>query len=422
MSLRTHRRATFAALEVRNYRLYLTGQAVSLVGTWMQSIALSWLVFELTGSGTAIGLVVAAQFVPVLVLGAYGGLLADRVAKRRLLIATQSLLALLALVLGLLTVTHVVQLWMVYAVAVALGTTQAADNPARQSFVTEMVGPERVQNAVSLNSVLVNGSRIVGPAIGGGLIATVGVGVCFLVNAGSFVAVIVALALMRADELAPAPPLARGRGQLRDGLRSVRATTGLLVPLMMMALIGTLAYEFPVVLPLLAHRTLHGGAPVFGFLTAAMGTGAVAGGLAVATFGETGLVPLTAAALALGTAIALAALMPTLATELAALVLVGAASISFIATGNSTLQLTSAPAFRGRVMALWTITFLGTTPIGGPIVGAVSEYTSPRLGLALGALSCLAAAALGVVALRRLPPGERRIRRPPVAETPVPVT
>ncbi|MHB1838084.1 MAG: MFS transporter, partial [Solirubrobacteraceae bacterium] len=234
----------------------------------------------------------------------------------------------------------------------------------------------------------------------GGLIATVGVATCFLINAGSFLAVIGALALMREGELHPAPPVARESGQLREGLHYVRSTPRLLVPLLMMALIGTLAYEFPVVLPLLAQRTLHGGADVFGLLTSAMGAGAVAGGLFVATVGMTGLEALTVAAFAFGVTILAAAAVPTLATELAVLVVVGAASTTFMATGNSTLQLSSDPSFRGRVMALWAVTFQGSTPIGGPLVGAVSEYASPRFGLALGGVACLLAAALGAVASR----------------------
>lgn len=387
----------------------------------MQSVALGWLVLELTGSGTTIGLVLAAQFLPVLLLAAYGGLVADRLPKRPLLMGTQSALGALALTLGLLTVTHAVRLWMVFAVAALLGCVQALDNPTRQSFVPEMVGHERVQNAVGLNSVLVNASRAVGPAVGGALIATVGVGICFLVNAGSFVGVLAALAAMRAGELRAGQPLPRGPGQLTQGLRHVRARPGLLVPLLMMALIGTLAYEFPVLLPLLAHRTLHGGPETFGFLTAAMGAGAVAGGLVVATVGIAGLAPLTAAAIALGAAMMAAALVATLATELTALVVVGAASTWFMATGNSTLQLTSDPAFRGRVMALWTITFLGTTPIGGPIVGALSQHASPRAGLALGAVACLLAAALGASAVRRLPPSQRRIERHAPAEQAPPI-
>ena len=405
--------ATLAALGSRNYRLFFTGQAISLPGTWMQSVALSWLVLELTHSGTAIGLVVSAQFMPVLVLGAYGGLLADRAPKRTLLVGTQSAFALLALMMGLLVVTGAVRLWMVFAVAVLLGLVAAVDNPTRQAFVIEMVGERRVQNAVSLNSVLVNASRLIGPAIAGTLIATVGPGFCFLVNAASFAGVIVALRLMRAEELHPTAPLPREPGQLRAGLRYVRASKDLFVPLLMMALIGTLAYEFPVVLPLLASRTLGGGAEVFGFLTAAMGAGAVLGGLLIASTGLSGLAPLTVAAAAFGVTILLASLAPSLAVALPALVLVGACSTAFMATGNTTLQLASKERFRGRVMALWSVTFQGSTPIGAPIVGAVCENLSPRAGLQLGALACLLAAAAGASIVGSAPPRLRlgRLRR-----------
>lgn len=376
-----------------------------------------WLVLELSGSGTLLGVVVAVQFLPVLLLGAYAGLVVDRLGKRRLLLGTQSALGLLALAIGVLTVTGITRLWMVFVFAVIFGCVNALDNPARQAFVTEMVGGSRLQNAVSLNSAMVNASRAVGPAVAGGLIATVGVGVCFLVNAASFLAVLVALALMKVGELRPSKPVPRRQGQLREGFRYVRGTVGLLMPLLMMALIGTFAYEFQVVLPLLARTTLHGGAETFGFMTAAMGLGAVAGGLYVASRESTGLLPLTYAAAGFGVTILAAALAPTLTVELIVLVVAGFASTSFLATGNSTLQLTSDASHRGRVMALWSVTFLGSTPIGGPIVGAVAEYIGPRFGLALGGFACLAAAALGAAALRRVPPSARFAPRPPDTAT-----
>ncbi|MGW7446606.1 MFS transporter [Kitasatospora sp. NPDC054795] len=401
----------FDALQVPNFRLYFAGQSVSLVGTWMQAVTQSWLVLELTGSGTALGLVVAAQFLPVLLAGPYGGLIADRSDKRVLLMATQATLAVLAMLLGLLAVTHTVRLWMVVVLAVAFGAVNAVDNPARQAFVPEIVGRRLLRNAVGLNSVVVNTARAVGPAVAGVLIATVGVGVCFLANAASFLAVLLALRLMRADRLAPTRPVERGRGQLTAGLRYVRATTGLWVPLAMMALIGTLAYEFQVVLPLLARTALHGGARTYGFLTSAMGLGSVAGGLAVAAYGETGVVPLIGAAAAFGAALTAAAAVPGIPATLVALGFVGVAGTVFLATGNTTLQLVSRPRFRGRVMALWSVTFLGSTPIGGPIVGLVSEHLGPRTGLGLGAATCLAATALGLLTLRRIPPKHRFIER-----------
>ena len=296
--------------------------------------------------------------------------------------------------------------------AAALGTVNSVDQPARQTFVPEMVSREGVQNAVSLNSVLTNASRAVGPAAAGVLIAIAGVGVCFLANAVSFAAVLVALARIRTQELHPAPAAGRESGQLRQGLRYVRGTPGLLVPLLMMALVGTLAYEFQVALPLLARISLHGGAGTYGFLTAAMGAGAVAGGLVVAWLGRTGLLPFTVAAAGFGAAILIAALVPSLPGELAALAVVGFFSTAFMATGNTTLQLTADPQFRGRVMALWSVTFTGSTPIGAPIIGAVAGRLGPRYGLGLGAIACLAAAIIGALALSRMPPADRYARRP----------
>ena len=402
----------FAALAVPNFRLYLAGQAVSLPGTWMQVLAQSWLVLELTRSGAVLGLVAATQFLPVLVLGPYGGLVADRSDKRHLLLCTQAALGLLALTLGLLTVTGVVRLWMVFVLAAGLGTVNSVDQPTRQTFVPEMVGRELVQNAVSLNSVLTNASRAIGPAVAGVLIAAAGVGVCFLANAASFAAVLIALALIRAEALHPAPPAGREPGQLRQGLRYVSGTPGLLVPLLMMALVGTFAYEFQVTLPLLARVSLHGGAGTYAFVTAAMGVGAVAGGLVVAGLARTGLLPFTVAAAGFGTATLAAALIPSLPGELAALTVVGIFSTAFMATGNTTLQLTADPRFRGRVMALWSVTFTGSTPIGGPIVGVIADDLGPRYGLGIGALACLAGTMLGALTMNRIPPAEQRARRP----------
>jgi MFS family permease len=413
---------TFAALETPNYRRYFTGQAISLVGTWMQTVAQAWLVLQMTGSGTALGLVAAVQFLPVLALAPYGGLLVDRADKRRLLIGTQTALGALALTLGVLTVSGVVQLWMIIVLAALLGLVNACDNPGRQAFALELVGRETLRNAVSLNSILVNAARAVGPAVAGALIATVGIGACFLVNAASYVAVLAALVGMDASTLQPSPPALRARGQVREGLRYVAGNGGLMVPLVMLALIGTLAYEFSVVLPVLAHHTFHGGAGTYALLTSAMGVGAILGGLVVAGRGGTGIRALSLAALTFGTALGLAAAAPSLPMAVVALALVGAASITFLATGNTTLQLTSDPAFRGRVMALWAVAFLGSTPLGGPIVGLVADGISPRGGLALGAIACLIAAALGALALARgvRADGDRAIAELPAERRPAP--
>jgi MFS family permease len=392
---------TFAALEVPNYRLYYGGQAISMIGTWMQMTAQSWLVLTLTHSGTMLGVVVGLQTIPVLILGPYGGVIADRVNKRRLMVALQSAMGVQALVLGVLTVTGTVRVWQIGILAAILGVNNAFENPARQSFMMELVGPEHLRNAVSLNSVLVNVARSVGPAIAGVLIATVGDGVCFLANAGSFIAVVFSLTAMNTGALSPSTPTPRAKGQLREGLRYVRDTPGLAVPLIMMAVAGCLTYEFQVSLPVMADRGLHAGATGFGFMTAAMGVGAVAGGLFVAGRGKTGLRPLVLAASGFGVAMALATLAPTLAFELIALALAGAGSIAFMSTGNSTLQLSAAPEMRGRVMSLWFVAFQGSTPIGAPLVGITMSALGARAGLGLGAITVLLVACGGALALRR---------------------
>jgi MFS family permease len=396
-------RVTFAALSVPNYRRYYAGQSISLIGTWMQMTAQAWLVLTLTHSNsTALGLIVALQTLPVLLLGPYGGVIADRVDKRRLMIALQSVMGIQALVLGVLTVAGVVQVWEIGVLAALLGLNNAFENPARQSFMMELVGPEHLRNAVSLNSVLVNVARAIGPAVAGILIATAGEGVSFLANAASFAAVVFSLTTMNTSELTPSEPTGRARGQLREGLRYVRSAPQLAVPLVMMAIAGCLTYEFQVSLPVMADRGLHVGAAGFGFMTAAMGVGAVIGGLLVAARGKTGLRPLTIAAAGFGVAMALATLAPSLAVELIALALVGFGSISFMSTGNSTLQLNAAPEMRGRVMSLWFVAFQGSTPIGGPIVGATMAIIGPRAGLGLGAITVALVACGGLLALRHL--------------------
>ncbi len=396
-------RVTFAALSVPNYRRYYAGQSISLIGTWMQMTAQAWLVLSLTHSSTWLGVIIALQTLPVLVLGPYGGVIADRVDKRKLMMALQSAMGVQALALGVLTVTGVVTVWEIGALAALLGFNNAFENPARQSFMLELVGPEHLRNAVSLNSVLVNVARSVGPAVAGILIATVGDGVSFLVNAGSFVAVVVSLTTMDRSALSPTSPMPRARGQLREGLRYVRSTPALAVPLLMMAVAGCLTYEFQVTLPVMAQRGLNVGATGFGFMTAAMGAGAVVGGLFVAARGKTGLKPLVLAATGFAAAMTIATLAPSLGIELVALALAGAASIAFMSTGNSTLQLNAAPEMRGRVMSLWFVAFQGSTPIGGPLVGWLMAVIGPRAGLGLGAVTVALVAIGGLMALRRLP-------------------
>jgi MFS family permease len=395
-------RRTFSALSVPNYRRYFFGQSVSLIGTWMQTVAQSWLVYTLTHSATALGFVVALQTLPVLVLGPYGGVIADRVDKRRLMIVLQSLMGLQALVLGLLAVTHVVRFWELCVLAVVLGLNNTFENPTRQSFVLEMVGAGELRNAVSLNSTTVNVARAIGPAVAGLLIATVGESACFLINAVSFVAVVYSLVSMDTRALSPTEPTGRAKGQLRDGFRYVRREPRLGAPLLMMAIVGMLAYEFQVTLPVVAKQTFHGGSATYGFLTAAMGVGAVLGGLVTAARGRTGLRHFTLAGLMFGLAVGLAAFAPVLAFELVALAAVGWASVTFIATGNTTLQLQAEPTMRGRVMSLWAVAFQGTTPIGGPLIGWVVAMAGARIGLGVGAVACLVAAGIGVIAMAKL--------------------
>jgi MFS family permease len=383
---------TFTSLRVPNYRRYFAGQVVSISGNWMQNIAAMWLMVKLTGSGVSVGLTAGLQFLPILLFGAWGGLLADRLPKRRLLTCTQIAMTVPTMGLFALTETGVVRPWMVLGIVVVQGAINAVDNPARQAFVVEMVGADRVVNAVALNSVIVHSSRIIGPALAGTVIALLGVGPCFLLNSLSFVAMVVALRLMDPRELTAPRVSERRSGQLRNALRYVGRTPELLIPLAMMAVVGTISYNFQVLLPLLASFTWHGGAGTYAMLTAAMGVGSVCGALAAGARGRVTPRLLVAAALAFGTAELLVTASPSLPLQILALLPLGAASVTFAAGVNSMLQIAVEPAMRGRVMALYSVVFLGSTPIGAPLVGWLAEATSPRIGLLAGALAALLAA------------------------------
>lgn len=386
-------RRTFSSLGIRNYRLYYAGQSISLCGNWMQRVAQAWLVLELTGSGVAVGTVTALQYLPVLFLAPMGGVIADRVSKRKLLYFTQGASALLAVALGLLVVSGAVQLWMVYLIALSFGVIDSIDNPTRQSFVLEMVGRDQVTNAVSLHSTLVNAARILGPALAGLLIVGVGIGWCFVINAFSYLALITALLLMDQGRLHTAEPKKREPGQLRAGLRYVRSTPAVLTPLLLMAVAGAFAYEYQVVLPVLARFGFDGDAQTFATMTSAMGIGAVAGGLYTASRRNRPAITLAKAAAIFGVAQVLTSMAPSLVTVMIGLVVLGATSISFLALGNSTVQLGAEPGMRGRVMGLWAVAFLGTTPIGAPVAGWIAEWLGPRWALGLGGLAVLVAAA-----------------------------
>ena len=394
-------RRSFASLSVPNYRRYFTGQVISISGNWMQIVAEMWLVVQLTGNGVSVGLTAALQFLPVLLFGAWGGVLADRMPKRRLLTFTQAAMAVPALTLWALTIGGSVELWMVYSLVLARGVVTAIDNPARQSFVSEIVGSDRVVNAVALNSLYVHTARIVGPAAAGGVIALLGVGPCFLVNALSFGAMLVALRTMDPSQLQPAPIVARARGQLRSALAYVRATPDLWIPLAMMVAIGTFAYNFQVLLPLLADFTWNGTATTYALLTSAMGIGSVAGALAQSARGRVGPALLVGAAAARSSNAPSAAAAPTLPLQIAALIPLGAATVTFSSSVNSSLQLAAVPEMRGRVMALYAIVFIGSTPIGAPVAGWLSEVAGPRAGMLLGAVVALAAAATAAAGFAR---------------------
>ena len=385
-------RHSFNSLEVPNYRRYFAGQLISLSGTWMQTVAAIWVVLGLTGSGVAVGLTTALQFLPMLLIGAWGGLLADRFPKRRLLITTQALMVVPAVGLFAVTAAGVVTPWMVYLAVFAFGSLNAIDNPTRQSFVIEMVGPDRVVNAVSLNSVIVQAARIVGPAVAGILIATVGVVACFGLNALTFVAMILALRGMDPERLHAAPVAATEPGAIRAGLRYVRRTPELLVPLALMALVGTFGFNFQVVLPLLAKFSFESGAMTYASLVSAMAVGSIAGALVNGHRGRTGPRLIAGGALAFGLSALLTAAMPSLALEIPMLALLGAAAVIFAATINSTLQLAVSPEMRGRVMALYSVVFLGSTPIGAPLAGWLAETYDPRISLLLAGIAGLSAA------------------------------
>lgn len=403
-------RHTFRSLRQRNYRLWFIGQTISQSGTWMQAVGLGAFVrFSLHGSGFELGVTAALQFGPVLFLGPFGGLLADRFDKRKVMFVTQAAFTIQALALGLLVAAHAAPLRMVWALAFVMGVINSADNPARQAFAVEMAGRDEVANAVALNSVIVNSSRIVGPALAGILLAAThkDYSLLFLLNAASFGAVIYALAAMRPAELLRAPSVRRAKGQIRAGLRYAWSKWELRVPLLMMAVLGTLAYNFSVLLPLLTDVAFHRPASTLGALTTAMGIGALPGALIVASRRRTGYRQLVVATIAFGVFTIAVAYAPTLPLELLLLVPMGAASVAFIATANSLLQLHSRGVMRGRVMALWSMVFLGTTPIGAPLMGFVAGRIGPRDALAIGGGATLLAAAGAALALRRIRESER---------------
>ena len=400
-------RQAAGSLSIRNYRLYFFGQIVSMCGSWMQQIAIAWLVLDLTGSAFALGLAAALQSVPYLLVGPWSGLLVDRVSKRKLLVVTQVMQVLVPLALWALTESGAITIWLVYGLVFARGALNTVDNPARQSFVAEMVDADHLVNAVSLNASVTQAGRLVGPAIAAAVIATLGLGFCFLLNAATFVFMVVMLLLMRARELRPAPRAARGPGQFRAALGEVRRKPELRIPLLLMAVIGLLAFNFAVVLPAIARFTFHGTATTYALMANALGIGALAGAV-VAGMRTTVTTRLVAvAATAFGITLTAAAAAASLPVSLVALVFAGAAMVTFSASVQASLQLAAAPEMRGRIVALYQMVFTGTTPLGALVVGALAATVGARSGLLLGGLGALAAGVYGlwVTGAARCDPG-----------------
>ncbi|MGH9266277.1 MAG: MFS transporter, partial [Acidimicrobiales bacterium] len=391
----------------RNYRLFFFGQLVSVTGTWMQTVAQSWLVLNLTGSGVDLGITVALQFLPMLLFGMWGGLLADRSDKRRLLIGTQVAGGVLALVLWALVATGTVELWMVYVMAFLLGMVTMVDMPTRQAFVIEMVGPDEVPNAIGLNSAMFNSGRILGPAAAGVTIAALGLAPAFLANGLSYLAVIAALVAMRPEELYRREPAPRRKGEVRAGIRYVWEEPILRSTLFLVAILGMFGFNFVVILPLLARFTFDGGAGLYSVFTSLTSLGSLSGALFAASRARPTRRLLLGAGASFGLLMLATAVAPNVFLAGVLLVAVGVAVMLFLATANTTLQLNSDPAMRGRVMALYGLLFLGSTPVGGPLLGWISETWGPRVGLALGGAISLAAALAaigGIRARRRLRP------------------
>ena len=396
-------RGVFRALRTRNFRLYAGGQLVSLTGTWMQRVAQDWLVLELTNSGTALGIVTALQFGPQLVLGMWGGVVADRGDKRRILLATQTGLALLALALGVLDVTGVVNYGQVLALALVLGVVTALDTPVRQSFAVEMVGRDDLANAVAINSTIFNTGRILGPAIAGVLISAVGTGWAFIANAASSVAVLAGLALMRRAELFPSPAVRRGPGQLREGFGYVRARADLVLTMILIFVVGTFGLNFQITSALLAKDVFHRGASGYGWLSTSLAVGAVAGAvLAARRVRRPSPGFLLLAVVGFGATEMISGLMPTFLLTALLLVPTGFAMLTITTAANSSVQLGVSPSMRGRVMALYLVCFLGGTPLGAPIAGWVGEWAGPRWAVVVGGLVCvLSALVVAVVHARQ---------------------
>jgi MFS family permease len=405
----------FSSLGIRNFRLYMTGLTVSVAGNWMQNVAVGWLVLQLTRSGTVLGLVTAARYAPLLVLGAWGGLVADRHDKQVLLRITAAVQLAVATVLGVLTMTHVIGIWSLTALILVAGVVDVIDTPCRQAFMNNLVGRDRIGNAIALNSVLINGARVIGPGIAGFVISTAGVGTCFLLNAASFAATFLGLQLMRRDELIATATETGTKRQIRAGLRYVLSSPDLRTPLLLVAVTGAFAWEFPVSIPLFTSGSFHGGASEFGWALSAISVGSIAGGLLAARRRSVELRSVAMSALLWGIAILAASFAPNLTVAYVLLAFVGSGAVTFNAASKTFLQIAAKDQMRGRVMALWSIGWQGTTVLGAPVVGVLGQTLGGRYGLAFGGITCVAVAVpvtLGFAARRRRRVGVTRSGAP----------
>jgi MFS family permease len=391
---------TFSSLKMYNFRLYFIGQTISFSGSWMQGIAQSWLVLQLTHSGTALGIVNALNYFPILFLSPFGGAIIDRFSKRKILYVTQSVSGVLAISLGYLTLSGQVQVWMIYLIAFLTGLINIVDISTRQVFISEMVGEDELKNAITLNSMLMNICRIAGPTIAGVVIFAYGIGQCFIVNGISFLAFILVVFMMRSSELHKSVQK-KALGGFLSGFHYILSRTELKVSLLMMAIIGTLTYEFAVSLALLTQKTFHGDARSLAALTASMGIGAILGGLVFAGRKKTTELVLLTAAFLFGFFVILAAVAPNVVAASFLLGIVGFFSLLFMTVGNTTMQLGTPPEMRGRVMVFWTMAYSGSTAVGAPIIGWIGQHVGPRWSLGVGGISAILAAILGLIILHK---------------------
>lgn len=390
-----------SSLKVRNYRLFFLGQIVSNNGTWMQRIAQDWLVLSLTGSSTAVGITTALQFLPLLLFGLYGGVLVDRLPKRPILVGTQAAMAITALVLAVLTLTDRVDVWHVYAAALAVGLATVLDNPARQAFLAELVGPDQLRNAVGLNSANFQSARLIGPAIAGLLITGVGTGWAFLFNGVSFAAPLTCMVLMRTRELHDVERARRGKGQLREGLRYVAGRPELLWPIVLVGFFGTFSLNFPVHLSAFADDVFDAGAGAYSLFNTLVAAGSLAGALLAARHPTARRRLPFLAALAFGILELVAAMAPNLWSFALLMVPTGLFAMVVNVATNATMQTSTAPTVRGRVTALYMMVLLGGAPLGAPLVGWMTDTYGARVGLAAsGAMAAVTAVSTGILLMR----------------------